>query len=49
VWAEEWRGAVILLAALADYDRDVLKRAAWREWVATAARDLLLAAIHECR
>jgi hypothetical protein len=33
LWNEERRGAVVLLAALADYDADLLRRAATSEWV----------------
>jgi hypothetical protein len=49
LWNEERRGAVVLLAALADYDADLLRRAATDDWVSPAARNLLLAAATECR
>jgi len=48
MWREERRGAVLLLAALADHDAERLCRAATREWVAAGARDLLLDAAQEC-
>jgi hypothetical protein len=48
-WNEERRGAVVLLAALADYDADLLRRAATSEWVSPDAGNLLLAAATETR
>jgi hypothetical protein len=49
LWVEERRGAVVLLAALADHDGQLLRSAATGEWVSITVRDLLLAAIDECR
>lgn len=49
LWIEERRGAAVLLAALADWNRELLLSAANGEWVSIAVRDLLLAAIEECR
>jgi hypothetical protein len=40
VWDEERRGTVVLLAALADYDADFLRRAATGEWVSPDAGNL---------
>jgi len=48
LWGEEQRGVVVLLAALADYNRQLLRSAANGEWVSITARDLLLAATNEC-
>jgi hypothetical protein len=48
VWQVERRGAVLLLAALADYDAEPLRRASVGEWVASGARQLLLDAASEC-
>ena len=48
IWIEERRGAIVLLAGLADWNRQLLPSAATREWVTIAARDLLLAAMNEC-
>jgi hypothetical protein len=48
LWVEERRGAVVLLAALADHDRQLLRSAANGEWVSITARDLMLAAVAEC-
>ena len=45
---EERRGAVVLLATLADYNRELLRSAATGEWVSITARDLLLSAAGEC-
>lgn len=42
LWVEERRGAVVLLAALADYNRELLRSAATGEWVSITARNLLL-------
>jgi hypothetical protein len=41
VWAEEWRGAVVLLAALADHDRARLRLAAATDWVEPVVQHLL--------
>ena len=52
LWREERRGAVVLLAYLADRDPVVLRRAALEaggEWVDPVTRDLLLEATRECR
>jgi hypothetical protein len=49
LWAAERYGAAVLLAALADYDRETLRQAATGEWVEPGARDRLLAAIDLCR
>lgn len=52
LWTEERRGAVILLAFLADRDASLLRRAALEvagEWVDPVTRDLLLDATQECR
>jgi hypothetical protein len=48
VWAEEWRDAVIQVAALADYDRARLRLAATGESVEPGARRLLLDAAEAC-
>jgi hypothetical protein len=48
IWIEERRGAIVLLAGLADWNRQLLPSAATDEWVTIAARDLLLAAMNEC-
>ncbi len=45
---EERRGAVVLLASLADYNRAPLRSAAVGEWVSITARDLLLDVAQEC-
>ena len=47
-WVSERREAVVLLAALADNDRDLLRSTAAGEWVSSATQDLLLAATQEC-
>jgi hypothetical protein len=47
MWREERRGAVVLLAELADNDTELLRQAATGEWVEIAARDLLLDAAAE--
>jgi hypothetical protein len=52
LWTEERRGAVVLLALLADRDAALLRRAALEvagEWVDPVTRDLLLDATQECR
>jgi hypothetical protein len=49
LWIEERRGTVVLLSALADYDAELLRRAATDDWVSPAARNLLLAAATERR
>jgi hypothetical protein len=49
LWVEERRGAVVMLSALADYDAELLRRAATDDFVSPAARNLLLAAATECR
>ena len=46
---EEGRGAVLLLAALANHDGDELRGPAATEWVAPGACDLLIAAAEDCR
>jgi hypothetical protein len=46
--ASSCRGAVILLAKLADNDAQRLRDAATGEWVHLATRDLLLEAAKEC-
>jgi hypothetical protein len=48
VWETNGRGAAILLAELADYDRELLREAATGEWVETMARDLLLDVARAC-
>ena len=49
MWREERRrGAVALLAEVADRNAELLRQAATGEWVAIAARDLLLDAAQEC-
>jgi hypothetical protein len=48
LWVEERRGAIVLLAALAGYNRELLRSAATSEWVSITVRDLLLAAVEEC-
>ena len=48
LWVEERHDTAVLLAMLAGYDRDLLKRAAWLDWISTGAQDLLLAAAQEC-
>ncbi len=48
LWIEERRDAVVLLAALADHNRELLRSAATGEWVSITERDLLLAALAEC-
>jgi len=48
LWVAERREAALLLAALADNDRELLGRTAAGEWLSTATKDLLLAAIQEC-
>jgi len=49
IWVEERRGATVLLAGLADWNRQLLRSAATGEWVSITARDLLLAAMNECQ
>ena len=52
LWLEERRGAVVLLAYLADRDPAQLRAAALElagEWVDPVTRDLLLDATLECR
>ena len=49
LWVEERRGAIVLLAGLADWNRQLLRSAATGEWVSITARDLLLAAMNECQ
>jgi hypothetical protein len=39
LWVEERRGAIVLLAALADHDRDLLRSAATGKWVSITVRD----------
>jgi hypothetical protein len=51
LWREERRGAVELLASVANWDAVLLRRAALetaREWTNRAARDLLLDAAQAC-
>ena len=48
LWVSERRDAAVLLAALADHDRDLLQKTAAGEWVSSATQDLLLAATQEC-
>ena len=48
LWVSERRDAAVLLAALADNDRDLLRITAADEWVSSATQDLLLAATQEC-
>jgi hypothetical protein len=48
VWAEEWHGAAVLLAALADDSRERLRLAATSEFVEAGARRLLLDAAEQC-
>jgi len=48
IWVEERRGAIVLLAGLADWNRQLLRSAATGESVSITARDLLLAAINAC-
>jgi len=48
IWVEERRGATVLLASLADWNRQLLRSAATVEWVSITARDVLLAAMNEC-
>src|SRR5262249_39577793 len=48
VWIEERRGAVALMAALADYSRERLRLAATSEWLEPGARQLLLDAGEQC-
>ena len=48
IWIEERRGAIVLLAGLADWNRQLLRSAATGESVSITARDRLLAAINEC-
>ena len=48
IWVEERRGAIVLLAGLADWNRQLLRSAATGEWVSITVRDLLLAAMNEC-
>ena len=48
LWVSERREAAVLLAALADNDRDLLRSTAGGEWVSSATQDLLLAATQEC-
>jgi len=48
IWIEERRGAIVLLAGLADWNLQLLPSAATGEWMPIAARDLLLAAMNEC-
>jgi len=45
---EERRGAIVLLAGLADWNRQLLRSAATGEWVNITVRELLLAAMNEC-
>ena len=40
IWIEERRGAIVLLAGLADWNRQLLPSAATGEWVRITARDL---------
>jgi len=47
MWVEERRGAIVLLAGLGDWNRQLLRSAATGEWVSITARDLLLAAAQE--
>jgi hypothetical protein len=52
MWAMERRGAVVLLAGLADRDAAVLKRAALgvaSEWTNRRSSELLMDAAQECR
>ena len=48
LWVEERRRATVLLAGLADWNRQLLRSAATGEWVSITVRDLLLAAMNEC-
>jgi len=48
LWVSERRDAAVLLAALADNDRDLLQLTAADEWASSATQDLLLAATQEC-
>jgi hypothetical protein len=48
IWIEERRGAIVLLAGLADWNRQLSRSAATGEWVSITVRNLLLAAMHEC-
>ena len=48
MWVEERRGAIVLLAGLADWNRQLLRSAATGERVSITVRDLLLAAMNEC-
>jgi hypothetical protein len=45
----ERRGAVVLLAGLADWNRQLPWRAATGELVSITVRDLLFAAMNECQ
>ena len=49
IWVEERRGAIVLLAGLADWNRQLLRSAANGEWVSITVRDLLLAAAEHCK
>jgi hypothetical protein len=46
-WGAERYGAAVILATLADHDRELLRRVAADELVSTGARDLLLAAAQD--
>jgi hypothetical protein len=51
LWAEDRRGAIVLLASLAESNAQLLRRAALEpatEWTTREARDLLLEAALEC-
>jgi len=48
LWVEERRGAIVLLAGLADWNRQLLRSAATGEWVSVTVKDLPLAAMNEC-
>jgi hypothetical protein len=48
-WHTERYDAAVRLVALADYDGELLRRAANSEWVSIAARELLFDAAQECR
>ena len=48
IWVEERRGAIVVLAGLADWNRQLLRSAATGEWVSITVRELLLGAMNEC-
>jgi len=48
IWVAERRGAIVLLAGLADSNRQLLRSAANGDWVSIATRSLLLHAAQEC-